>query len=391
MTLLTASPQESRAQRYLIITAHHDYRTPRRSSIHFIADELSKRGSLRFFSMRYSHLSKWRGDIRGVVDDRANQIDEVQGVECYLWKTPIHPFAVRSRWLQPLENLMFGLYQRYPSPTMVQWMRESDVVIYESGIAPIYFELGKRLNPRARHIYLASDDLETIQAASFALRTFARIAPQMDALCLVSPQLAEQIASRHNCYYVPHGLDASLGDMGDPSPYGPGAHAIAMGSMLFDPDFVAVASHAFPAVTFHVVGSGHPRHSSYGPNVMVYDHMPYERTVAYIKHATIGLAPYAGDSVPVYLAQSSMKMLQYDFFGLPTACPSSVVGGFSGRFGYTPGDAASISNAVGRALQAPHVRTRQILNWGEVAQRVIDPAAYDDTRMFSEAGCCITP
>ena len=39
---------------YLLISAHHDYRMQRRSSIHFIANELAKRGTTRFFSMRYS-------------------------------------------------------------------------------------------------------------------------------------------------------------------------------------------------------------------------------------------------------------------------------------------------------------------------------------------------
>lgn len=366
---------------FLFISAHHDYRTPRRSSIHFIADELAKRGSVRFFSMRYSYLSGYRGDIRRVIDAQANTVEMRHGVACYLWKTPIHPFAMRKAWLQPLENLLFGLYQRLPCATLVQWMEEADVLIYESGIAPIYFELAKRLNPQARHIYLGNDDLQTIQTAAFAVRHFTRIAPQMDALCLVARSMGESIASHRNSYFVPHGLDTSLLQQGDPSPYGPGLHAVAMGSMLFDPQFFALASHAFPAVTFHIIGSGHPHYSSYGPNVKVYDHMEYGRTIAYIKHASIGIAPYQGDDVPRYLAESSMKMMQYDFFGLPTVCPHSVVGSFGGRFGYVPGDAASISRAVAQALQAPHVRSRQILNWQEVASRMVDPAAFADTRM----------
>lgn len=42
---------------YLVLSAH-DYRTPRRASIHFITDELAKRGDTRFFSLRYSLLSR---------------------------------------------------------------------------------------------------------------------------------------------------------------------------------------------------------------------------------------------------------------------------------------------------------------------------------------------
>ncbi len=48
---------------YLVITAH-DYRTPRRMTMHFIADELARRGTTRFFSLRYSALSRLRPDGR---------------------------------------------------------------------------------------------------------------------------------------------------------------------------------------------------------------------------------------------------------------------------------------------------------------------------------------
>ena len=178
------SPDAARP-RYLMLTAHHDYRTCRRSSIHFIADELAKRGKLRFFSLRYSYLSKQKGDIRYPLDAHANQVQVQDGVECFLWKTPIHPFALRQAWLQALENALFGVYQRLPCPTLEQWIKQADVLIYESGIASVFFERAKRQNPQARHIYLASDDMQTIQAAAFAERNFVRIAPAMDALCLV--------------------------------------------------------------------------------------------------------------------------------------------------------------------------------------------------------------
>ncbi|MCX8522099.1 MAG: hypothetical protein ORN28_11275 [Rhodoferax sp.] len=368
--------------RYLILTAHHDYRTPRRSSIHFIADQLAKRGSLRFFSLRYSHLSRYKGDIRTPLDARANRVEVRNGVECYLWKTPIHPFAMRQAWLQPLEKLLFGLYQHRPCPTLVQWIQQADVLIYESGIASIFFEQAKRLNPQARHIYLASDDMQTIQAASFAQRSFLRMAPQMDALCLVSPALAPDIHSRHNSYYVPHGLDDSLFALGEPSPYRPGVHAVSVGSMLFDADFFAEASHAFPQVNFHIIGSGQPHQARYAANVTVYGHMPYANTIGYIKHASIGIAPYKGKAVPAYLADSSMKMLQYDFFGIPCVCPHSVVGGYGGRFGYAPEQPHAIRQAVQAALNAPHGRHRQILNWSQVTDRLINPAAFADTRIL---------
>jgi 2-beta-glucuronyltransferase len=260
-------------------------------------------------------------------------------------------------------------------------MRQADIIIYESGISPILFDRATRLNPRARQIYLCNDDLQTINAADFAVRTLDRVAPLMDVVALVARSMASSLPGTDNAYFVPHGLDPSLDALGDPSPYGPGQHVVSIGSMLFDGDFFVTASHAFPELTFHIVGSGHPHNPHYGANVEVYDHMPYDRTIRYIKHAHIGVAPYRAEAVPPYLADSSMKMMQYDFFGLPTVCPESVVGGYPGRFGYTPGNPNSIRAAIAQAHKAPHVRSRNILSWSEVTDRLLQPQDFADTRL----------
>jgi 2-beta-glucuronyltransferase len=331
--------------------------------------------------MRYSALSGHKGDFRQALDARANRVEWFKGVECLLWKTPLHPINLHSRLLWPLERLLFATYRSHPCPTLVEWIRQADVIVYESGITPIFFDLAKRLNPQARNIYLCNDELQTIRAARYAVRTLDRVAPRMDAVILVARCMADSLATTANAYYVPHGLDPSVDALGEPSPYGAGTHVACVGSMLFDADFVAAASHAFAALSFHIIGSGQPRSDRYGPNVLVYDHMAYAQTIPYIKHAAIGIAPYRGGHVPAYLAESSMKLMQYDFFGLPTVCPHSVTGGFSGRFGYTPGDPPSIAAAMALALAAPHRRTRAIPSWSEVTDRLLQPQDFADTRL----------
>ncbi|MBB5943183.1 glycosyltransferase [Xanthomonas sp. 3307] len=368
---------------YLVLSAH-DYRTPRRANIHFIADELAKRGTTRFFSLRYSLLSRLKGDLRLPLDASANQVVRHNGVDCYLWRAPLHPFNTRRRWLRPLEDLMFKLYAARAPATLLRWMREADVIVFESGIAVAFIALAARINPTARKVYRASDGLSTINVADYIEREFDRVAPSLDVIALVSPAMAEEVASRHNVYHVGHGVDHDLHTLGDPSPYGEGIHAVAVGSMLFDPAFFVAASRAFPQVTFHVIGSGMDRAPGYGDNVVVYGEMKHAETIRYIKHARFGIAPYASEQVPAYLADSSMKLLQYDFFGLPAVCPHAVVGRYPSRFGYTPGDEASIVAAIGQALQAPHVRHRQCLSWSDTTDRVLDPAAYPETRLFAD-------
>lgn len=373
-----------RRPRYLVLSAH-DYRTPRRANIHFIADELARRGKTRFFSLRYSLLSRVKGDARLPLDDTANRVVEHNGVECYLWRTAVHPFNTRRSWLRPVEDAMFRWYASHPPRALVDWIRDSDVIVFESGYAIAFIELAKRLNPNARLVYRASDGLSTINVASWIERTFDRVAPAMDVIALVSPAMAAEISSRDNVFHVGHGVDHDLDSLGDPSPYGEGTHAVSVGSMLFDPGFFVVAGRAFPEVTFHVIGSGMGRHPDYGDNIVVYGEMKHAETIRYIKHARFGIAPYASEQVPDYLADSSMKLLQYDFFGLPAVCPHRVVGGYRARFGYTPGDADSVVAAIGKALEAPRVRYRQCLSWAETTDRVLDPAAYPETRLVRAA------
>jgi 2-beta-glucuronyltransferase len=369
---------------FLIISAH-DYRSPRKAGIHFVAAELARLGTTRFFSLHYSLLTKLRNDPRRSLDGLANRKAVADdGVECYLWRTLVHPFAVRVPALAALEAMMFRHYMARPSPVLLEWIREADVVFFESGMAPVFFDQVTRHNPAARTVYIASDDLESIKAADFVKRTLARVAPAMTTVCLKARGMAGDVPAGANACVVPHGFDFSIGDHADPSPYDGGLHAVSIGSMLFDPGFFTIASQAFPEITFHVIGSGRGAQPGYGPNVRVYDEMPYRQTLPYVKHAQFGIAPYRAPRMPSHLGDTSLKLMQYDHFKLPAVCPHAIVCGSSNRFGYEPGDAASITQAIRQALAAPRKSTLRLLRWSEVVQRMLDPGAYADTRFLPD-------
>jgi 2-beta-glucuronyltransferase len=366
---------------YMVLSAH-DYRSPRRANIHFITSELAKRGRTRFFSLRYSHLSKYTSDPRLSLDYTANQIGVYQGVECYLWKTAIHPFNTRRRWLRPLETLMYNWYSSGYNPVLRKWIEEATVILLESGVAPVFFDLIKELNPNAKILYRASDALDTINVADYVNKTFTRIAGQLNTIALPSKALADTIPSKHNLAFVPHGIDHSVAEKADPSPYGPGIHAVSVGSMLFDPNFFVHAAKRFPNITFHIIGSGQAAHPDYGDNVKIYGEMPFNKTLCYIKHADLGIAPYSSDNMPAYLRDTSMKLIQYDFFEIPAICPFYIAADYPNRFGYEIGNGDSIENAIKRALNPlkPLVAQR-VLSWSEVTERMLQPQLYRDTEM----------
>jgi 2-beta-glucuronyltransferase len=367
-----------RPQAYLLLSAH-DFRSPRKAGIHFVASELAKMGPTRFFSLRYSFLSRYKQDPRLSLDDQANQVVHYQGVDCYLWKTPIHPIRIR-----PFESLMYYLYGLGFNTVLRRWISTSDIIILESGIAPIFFDLIKKLNPQAKILYRASDALDTIDAAQYIRNTFARVAKDIDTIVLPSKALAETIPSTHNLAFVPQGIDHAVGAKANPSPYGSGIHAVSVGSMLFDPSFFVLASKRFPEIHFHIIGSCQARHPDYGPNVSVYGEMPFDKTLPYIKHATLGIAPYSSVNLPAYLRDTSLKLTQYEFFGVPAICPHFIAADYPTRFGYDIGNEDSIAEAINRALNPtqPPVK-RSVLDWAQVTARMLAPKQFSDTEVFA--------
>ncbi len=378
----TVASDKSTAKPVFLVLSAHDYRSPRQASIHFITRELAKMGTARFFSLRYSNLSRYTHDPRLSLDSEANQIGFYYGVECYLWKTLFHPFNTRRPWLRLIENLMYSWYSQGRNPVLRRWISEADVILLESGVAPIFFDLIKQLNPSARVLYRASDALDTINVAEYVNQAFARAAPQINTIALPSKALADGIPSRHNLAFIPQGIDHSMAEQADPSPYGEGIHAVSVGSMLFDPQFFVLASRRFPEIQFHVIGSGHPRHPDYGPNVHIYGEMPFAKTLPYIKHAQLGIAPYSSVNLPVYLRDTSLKLIQYAFFGLPAICPHFIAADYSNRFGYELGNEESIAQAISHALHpAQPIRNQPVLNWGQVTERMLSPTAFADTEL----------
>lgn len=374
---LTSAPPAPQ-QKYLLLSAH-DYRSPRKAGIHFVASELAKMGPTRFFSLRYSFLSRYKHDPRLSLDNQANKIVNHQGVDCYLWKTLIHPIRIR-----PFESLMYHLYSFGFNAVLRRWIKESDVIILESGVAPIFFDLIKKLNPRAKILYRASDALDTIDAADYIRNTFARIAKDIDTIVMPSKALADSMPSTHNLAFVPQGIDYSVNEKANPSPYSEGIHAVSVGSMLFDPQFFILAGKRFPHIHFHIIGSCQPRHPEYSENISVYGEMPFDKTLPYIKHATLGIAPYASVNLPAYLRDTSLKLTQYEFFGLPAICPHFIAADYPTRFGYDIGDENSIAQAISRALNpAQPLTKRTVLDWAQVTERMLAPKKFSDTEVFA--------
>ncbi len=373
------------SENFLVLSGH-DYRSARKANMHFITRELAKRGTTRMFSLGFSPLTDLRGrDPRLGQNIPVNAVGRHDGVDCFLWRTITHPFNLGASFLRGGEALMFEMYRNHAPQVLQDWARGATVILVESGLPVLFLSELKVWNPNARIIYIASDDLTTIKCAHYLSETFRRNAGAVSGARVPSPLLATAIPAPIHVFHVPHGIDALEVDEVE-SPYQSGLNAVSVGSMLFDADFFHRAVDAFPSITFHVIGSG-KRASALPSSVVHYPEMPHRKTIPYIKYADLAIAPYRNASTPYYLSDTSMKLIQYGYFGIPSVCPYFAVGHSLSRFGYKPGDNLSIQNAIRAALSAPARGPEAApLSWAEVTERILHPENYPEGALRNPPG-----
>lgn len=367
----------------VFISAFHDYRTAKRASIHQIAHALARSGyDVSFLSTRFSRLSRSKGDSRLNLWDRANRAEMVDGIRCYLWRTHLHPFATGNALADRLMGPMFRLYARLPNRDVDALLAAADHVVVEASVAAILLRRIRRLNPRARIIYYATDRLATVGAHPFVQDRLARDADLIHHVSMRSWLMAPDFTwAPDRLTRIGFGINpADFTGIG-PSPYPAGTrNAVSVGSMLFDESFFHHAAAAFPDVVFHVIGCG--RRVTAAANIIVHDEMPFRDTLPYIAHATIGVAPYLDAPGVEYLAETSLKLAQFEYLGLPAVCPDFAVGDIASRSPYRPDDPASIERAVAMALAAAGtIRPRSFPRWEEIGERLLHPEQYPDTAL----------
>jgi 2-beta-glucuronyltransferase len=197
--------------------------------------------------------------------------------------------------------------------------------------------------------------------------------PKFSRIRIPSKFLASEFPGCENLAVIPHGMDPICIDTFHTSPYGKKKVVVSVGQMLFDPGFFKIASAAFPDLDFHIIGGGLSAKQLSSSNVVIHDEMPYQETLKFLKHASAGVAAYRGRKVHPYLADTSLKLRQFAAFGLPAICPTVILGGYSGRYGYLPDDEASIIDAVKTAIEAGPLEPVMGLGWSQVVEQLIDP------------------
>lgn len=354
----------------VLILSRHDYRTKRKASAHFLAKALAEKGhEVRFLSVGYSWLSRLRGDSRSFLDRRANRWENVDGVHAYLWRGSWH--AMRMPLMGERFGYLFDVWAKGRCDALDEAASQADVIMVESGVAPMLIPRVRAAAPDARLIYRAADLLSTAGVHPRVQQVLEQSRDAIDVVVVV----AKAMLPHFDSFDVPkillrHGIDREQITAPTENPYLTPRNIVSVGSMLFDPRAVTIAAENWPDWNFHLIGVPP---GSFPDNVVQHSEMPFSSTLPYLRHADIGLAAYQKEAASDYLAESSLKLLQFGAIGLPAVCPDFAVEPGSLRFGYDPDDPITIVDALDRAARAPH-RTIHVPSWSEVAENLIEAA-----------------
>lgn len=352
----------------VLIVSRHDYRTDRRTSIHFLARAMVAQGHVvRFVSVGFSWMSAIRDDPRLPMSDLANQWQKVDGIHAFLWKTPWH--AVDLPVVGRYGGWLYDLWARLPCDDLDAAAAAADTIIIDSGIAPVLIGRLRMQAPSARLIYRAADLLETAGVHRRVQQVLERDAAEIDLVVVVAPGMLPHF-DRFPApkLVITHGVDKARLERETLNPYDGPNNIVSVGSMLFDAEAVRTAARALPDHTIHLIGNPP---GPFPANVRQYGEMPFADTLRFLQHADVGLAPYRSGPGTEYLADSSLKLLQFGALGLPAVCPHFAVGHRPLRFGYDHEHAASIVPAIRAAARAKR-QPVAIPDWADVADRLME-------------------
>lgn len=363
-------------RRIVVLTSHAFLRGYRKASIHFITSCWAQQGhEVHFLTIGHSWLTllKDRPRFRALSKDQANRFQTVgTNLRAGAYLPPLHAFSSNNRFLNAANAMFFRLYGSYLPRFARRAIIDADLVLVESGSALAFFRQIKRLNSRARMLYFCRDLLRSIGAAPVLQDIQATQIGHFDAVCVPSERLGTMLPPGGRVKVIPQGVDAALFDRKQPSPYKTGSrNAVSIGNMLFDQAAVAAMAAAAPDVDFHVFGAAW---SGWAPsNIVIYGERDFESIVPYLQHADFGIAPYRLTTDEIYLAESSLKLAQYSYCGLPILLPDLVPFARANAIAYRLDGETAWRDKIDAALAMQRSPTFRdgIMTWDEVARQTL--------------------
>jgi len=362
-------------KRAVLLTGHY-WGSKRQAGFHQIARSLLCKGwEVLFFTAPFSLLSFLRRDYRLKylkMNELNRLIQKDKNLESFVRFTLIHPVNLKSRLLNKTSYRLFNRYQHISLGQSEEFIREAELIIYESNPVLFLFNHLKTISPDARMVYRVSDDLRLLNCHPALINIEQKLLPRFDLISVPSQYIYDVFGNRPNLKLQRHGINKELFDKKMQNPYPPDyeTNLVFIGQTYFDYDFLDIAAGLFPKLHFHIIGPLDEKRIR--DNVHFYGEKPFADTIAFIKHADIGLHTLI-HTPGAESFSDSLKVIQYEYCRLPIIAPYFMDCRRPQVFYYKPGNPASISEALSRAMQydRKNISVENVISWENLTELLI--------------------
>jgi len=358
-----------------LISRHYFSSNNRKTTVHFIAREFSKKGySVNFISVGRSLFSTFnKPDGKGIPKDISRKhFTEVEpNIFSIVMDEWVHPISSQSGIINALTSPDLIRYGKHVPKQVKENIVDSDIILIECGYGVAYFDYLKKICTKAKFIYFATDPLTQVGLRPEFEKIEYDSITKFDLVRVASSTLGERFPKNTNLVVIPQGLDKSVFDQSKNSPYPKGStNFISIGDMAFDDETIIKMALLKPEANFHVFGASMP--TTFPSNIKVHGEVDFSTLVPYIKFADVGIMPYKMNSHMTYLTKTSLKFLQYSYCLLPIVTPIGPNWERAQVFQYDASKDQSINEMLNQALHVTKDRSLadSIMDWTECAAKL---------------------
>lgn len=312
----------------VVFLSYHYWFSKRKAGFHFLAEAFLELGAeCLFITSSISRLSLVKRDYRTKCphfNQAVNQIYKVSDkLNISVWMPLFHPFKAKMSILNIALSEVFELYPLLPiSENIILYLKQANIIIFESTSSILLLQRFKHINPQAKFVYRASDDLDMIDVPQIVKNYEKKNLHLFDLVSVPSQFLRSKLSKYSDkVKYHSHGFNKELFEKKYTNPYQDmKVNALFVGTGDLDYEFLQIAANVCTNWVFHIIGPV-PR-SIKEDNIIYYGEVSYENTIPYIQHADVGLAIRVYRQGSENLQQSSLKLMQFKYYSLPIILPS---------------------------------------------------------------------
>ena len=284
----------------------------RKTSMIFLAEAYRNLGyDVHVVTCQLSRLTRLKkpNKLEALPPERLNRWYDADGMHGYIWVAPVHPATLHRGIDRLAGSLLAKAYAASLPREICDRLAAAELVVIESCAAIALFDRVRRIAPRATSVYSMSDRLLPVGMHPVLQTILERDAPHYSVVRTPARAMLADLPGA-NAVHLRHGLDKTLFVGEHRSPFAGGPNAVLIGDMMLDRALLGALVAAHPDVRFHYFGRTALEVGSH-PNLTEHGEVPFAALVPYLVHADVGLSLYREVADLDYLAESSLKNIQY--------------------------------------------------------------------------------